>query len=264
MGQVGVWLRVFEALAAASPQSMPLIDSSIIRAHPACCRRKGGLEHAIGHSRGALTRKIHVVPDESGLPVRLAPAAGQASDKAAAPELLERPPAACIVAADRGYDGQHLVDLVVRGDGQAQIPTQRDHKVQRWLDPAICRQRNLVERFLCKLKYFICIAPRYDKLARNYLAAVAIAAVQRSGRTSRSAIITGTSPDASVTDARVWQLAFLPGADAYCGAIPAEARPSWAMLYHQQSARHRRHQSRRLPAGTAPSPAARCPIARHR
>jgi transposase len=29
----GVWLRVFEALAAASPQSMQLIDSSVVRAH---------------------------------------------------------------------------------------------------------------------------------------------------------------------------------------------------------------------------------------
>jgi len=31
--KAGVWLRVFEALSATSPQSMHLIDSSIIRAH---------------------------------------------------------------------------------------------------------------------------------------------------------------------------------------------------------------------------------------
>jgi len=29
----GVWLRVFEALPARSPQSLHLIDSSIVRAH---------------------------------------------------------------------------------------------------------------------------------------------------------------------------------------------------------------------------------------
>ncbi len=39
----GVWLKVFEALAASSPQSMHLIDSSIIRAH----------QHAAGAKRGS-------------------------------------------------------------------------------------------------------------------------------------------------------------------------------------------------------------------
>jgi len=40
--KAGVWLRVFEALAASSPQSMQLIDSSIVRAH----------QHAAGGKRG--------------------------------------------------------------------------------------------------------------------------------------------------------------------------------------------------------------------
>jgi transposase len=114
------------------------------------------------------------VVDESGLPVRLALTAGQASDKAAAPALLEQMPAATIVVADRGYDWQHLIDLVGRRGGQAHIPTQRDRKVQRSVDPHVYRQRNLVERFFCKLKHFRRIATRYDKLARNFLAAVAL------------------------------------------------------------------------------------------
>jgi transposase len=41
--KAGVWLRVFEALAARSPGSLQLIDSSIIRAH----------QHAAGGKRGA-------------------------------------------------------------------------------------------------------------------------------------------------------------------------------------------------------------------
>jgi transposase len=125
-----------------------------------------------------LTSKIHVVVDQSGLPVCLALTAGQASDKAAAPALLEQLPATAIVVADRGYDWQHLIDLVGRRGGQAHIPTQRDRKVQRSVDPAIYRQRNLVERFFCKLKHFRRIATRYDKLARNFLAAVALASAR--------------------------------------------------------------------------------------
>jgi transposase len=41
--KTGVWLRIFEVLAEQSPQSMVLIDSSIIRAH----------QHAAGGKKGA-------------------------------------------------------------------------------------------------------------------------------------------------------------------------------------------------------------------
>jgi len=39
----GIWLKVFEELAQRSPQSLQLIDSSIVRAH----------QHAAGGKRGA-------------------------------------------------------------------------------------------------------------------------------------------------------------------------------------------------------------------
>ena len=41
--KAGVWLRIFETLAAQSAQSLHLIDSSIIRAH----------QHAAGGKKGA-------------------------------------------------------------------------------------------------------------------------------------------------------------------------------------------------------------------
>ena len=41
--KAGVWLRIFERLAAQSPASLHLIDSSIIRAH----------QHAAGGKKGA-------------------------------------------------------------------------------------------------------------------------------------------------------------------------------------------------------------------
>src|SRR5262249_45623399 len=49
--------------------------------------------------------------------------------------------------------------------------------------------------------------------------------VQLSGRKRRNATITGTSPRASVSDTRVWQLEFLPSAEAYCEATPTECLP---------------------------------------
>ena len=119
-----------------------------------------------------------MVVDEQGLPVRFALTPGQASDKATAPALLDGLPSAPVVIADRGYDWQHLIDLVSQRGGQAHIPTQRDRKLQRSVDHALYRQRNLVERFFCKLKHFRRVSTRYDKLARNFLAAIALASAR--------------------------------------------------------------------------------------
>lgn len=78
--------------------------------------------------------------------------------------------------SDRGYDARAIVDLVESRGGRAHIPTSRDRKVQRSVDHALYRQRNLIERFFNKLKHFRRIATRYDKTARNFLAAVLLAA----------------------------------------------------------------------------------------
>ncbi len=87
------------------------------------------------------------------------------------------PPAQALVA-DRGYDAQAILDLVRQAGGEPHIPTCRGRKVQRSVDPALYRQRNLVERFFCKLKHFRRTATRFDKLARNFLAAVALASAR--------------------------------------------------------------------------------------
>jgi transposase len=113
--------------------------------------------------------------DQNGLPLRITLSAGQASDKAAVAALIEGLPPAPALVADRGYDAHAIIELVRSTGGCAHIPTQRDRKVQRSVDPAIYRQRNVVERYFCKLKHFRRIATRFDKLARNFLAAVLLA-----------------------------------------------------------------------------------------
>ena len=49
-------------------------------------------------------------------------------------------------------------------------------KTPRACDFALYCERNLVERFFNQLKHFRAIATRYDKLARNFLAGVQMAA----------------------------------------------------------------------------------------
>lgn len=116
--------------------------------------------------------------DERGLPVKLLLTPGQASDAQTAPALVQALPAARAFVGDRGYDARALVELVNARGGCAQIPTQRDRKIQRSVDRELYRKRNLVERFFNKLKHFRRIATRFDKLARNFLAAVALASTR--------------------------------------------------------------------------------------
>lgn len=70
------------------------------------------------------------------------------------------------------------MELVASQGGQAHIPTQSNVKVQRSVDLDLYRQRNLVERFFCNLKQFRRIATRFEKSARNFLAAIALASAR--------------------------------------------------------------------------------------
>ena len=54
----------------------------------------------------------------------------------------------------------------------------RTRKIQRSVSAGLYRERNLIERFFNKLKHFRRIATRFDKLARNFLAAVLLASTR--------------------------------------------------------------------------------------
>jgi transposase len=108
--------------------------------------------------------------DARGLPVRLLLTPGQASDKTTFPALVDGLRLADDVVADRA-----IIDLIEASGAKAHIPSQSNVRVRRIVDLAVYRQRNLVERFFNKLKHFRRIATRYDKLARNFLAALLLA-----------------------------------------------------------------------------------------
>ena len=113
--------------------------------------------------------------DYRGPPPAITLSSGRASDEAALTELLAARPAPGDMVAERGRDARTIPDLIRARGGRGHIPTRRDRKVQRSVEPAICRQRNLVERFFNKLEYFRKIATRCAKAARNYPAAVLMA-----------------------------------------------------------------------------------------
>ena len=56
------------------------------------------------------------------------------------------------------------------------IPPKANRKLSRKFDRHTDAARHLIENFFAKLKQFHAIATRYDKTARNFLAAVHLAA----------------------------------------------------------------------------------------
>ena len=101
---------------------------------------------------------------------------GQASDiSQSAPLLDEVEPEAFL--ADKAYDADALIETLESRGIEPVIPSKANRLAPRDTDFALYRERNLVERFFCKLKQFRAISTRYDKLANTFLAAVALVCI---------------------------------------------------------------------------------------
>lgn len=78
--------------------------------------------------------------------------------------------------ADRGYDADHLRQLLAQIGAEAVIPSTTSRRAPIPYDVIAYKDRNRVERMWCRLKDFRRVATRYDKLARNYLSGAFLAA----------------------------------------------------------------------------------------
>ena len=79
--------------------------------------------------------------------------------------------------ADKAYDADSLRGWLKFRRIKAVIPSTATRTIPHPLDRALYRRRNLIERLFCRLKNWRRLATRYDRLARNYLAALALVAV---------------------------------------------------------------------------------------
>ena len=103
--------------------------------------------------------------------------AGNTNDIAMARSLVEAAGPARTLIADRGYDANHLRDLLAARGTAAVIPSTSSRRAPIPYDVEAYKARNLVERMWCRLKDWRRVATRYDKLARNFLATAHLAAV---------------------------------------------------------------------------------------
>ena len=100
---------------------------------------------------------------------------GQDHDLTCAKPLLENA-APDALLADKAYDADSLIDALEQRAITPVIPPKANRKVKRDCDFVLYCERNLIERFFNKIKHYRAIATRYDKLARNFLAAVQLVA----------------------------------------------------------------------------------------
>jgi transposase len=114
--------------------------------------------------------------DALGNPVALSLTPGQAHDITQALPLLEHVAPAAFLG-DKGYDSDALIEKLEKRGITPVIPSKANRKQPRKTDFALYRERNLVERFFCKIKQYRAISTRYDKLANTFLAAVALICV---------------------------------------------------------------------------------------
>jgi transposase len=142
-----------------------------------CRRKRGECNQAIGRSRGGRTTKIHALSDPLCRPVVFHLTPGQDADIAAAPDVLALAPDMCALLADKGYDGDDLRAQIVERGAMPVIPNKSNRIRIHRFDKRAYKGRNVIERCFCRLKDFRRIATRYDKLARNFLAAVHLAAL---------------------------------------------------------------------------------------
>ena len=81
------------------------------------------------------------------------------------------------VIADKAYDADRLRRWLADRRITAVIPSTATRTTPYPLNRRAYRRRNQIERLFCRLKNWRRVATRYDRLARNYLAGLALAAV---------------------------------------------------------------------------------------
>lgn len=79
--------------------------------------------------------------------------------------------------ADKAFDAdKRVIEPLSEAGKTAVIPPKSNRKQPRDFDRHLYRERHLIENFFARLKQFRAIATRYDKTARNFLAAVYLTA----------------------------------------------------------------------------------------
>ena len=161
-------MRITNTRCSTAPLSAPISTAP--------GRQKKADEQAIGRSRGGLSTKIHALVDALGNPLAFYLTGGQAHDLDGADALLPAMTADTLLADKADDADERVLKRLDEAGKTAVIPPKANRIDPRDYDKDTYKARHLIENFFCKLKLYRAIATRYDKTARNFLAAIHLAA----------------------------------------------------------------------------------------
>jgi transposase len=101
---------------------------------------------------------------------------GQMSDHKGTRLVLDAPPPAKSIIADRSYDSAWFRDAFAANGISPCIPSSKSRKRPFAYDKTLYRQRHKFENLFAKLKDWRRIATRYDRCAHTFFSAICIAA----------------------------------------------------------------------------------------
>jgi transposase len=111
--------------------------------------------------------KISIAVDALGNPVRFIFTAGQVADICQAEGLIDGFSFDNLLA-DKGYDSDRFRASIADTGAEAVIPSNRSRSRAIPYDKDLYKERNLVERFINKIKHYRRVATRYEKTVVSF------------------------------------------------------------------------------------------------
>jgi transposase len=130
----------------------------------------------VGRSRGGRNTKIHALADAKGRLIAILLTGGEAHDCPVADRLIRRVKSPARLLGDKAYDSAELREELDHRGTKSVIPNRCNRKQPFTFNKRLYKLRWRIESAFNRLKDFRRIATRYDRLARNYLASVCLAA----------------------------------------------------------------------------------------
>ena len=174
----GIWENLFRELAGNGRST----DTQMIELHTrqsaplGSGRKRGEQKQAVGRSRGGRNTKIHALADAKGRLIAILLTGGEAHDCPVAERLIRRVKPAKRMLGDKAYDSAELREELDERGTKPVIPNRCNRKQPFSFSKRLYKLRWRIESAFNRLKDFRRIATRYDRLARNYLASVCLAA----------------------------------------------------------------------------------------
>lgn len=174
---------VFQALTQTKAEfgEILAIDSTFCKVHRhGLGARKNApghdTEQEIGPSRGGKTTKLHILVDEKFHLVKFLLSAGNVNDNQLALPLLQGLNLkGKTILADKAYSNAQIRNFLEKQGAQVCIPDKVNSKVKHAFDKVLYKKRNVVERFFCRLKDYLRITIRLDKLSSSFTGFVSLA-----------------------------------------------------------------------------------------